>query len=159
MADDDEALVLLWRDSDTSLQGFVPVCPGEEVILGLAVDQGMGPNDGVGEAGNLGVITDPEPRVVQFLLSPEVSLTGSLTPELPMAPYAAPFAVPVDKLEDLGEFFVDTDHTYAAFQLDEGLPPVGSGWLFGTDAAPVPTEDLEQGLRDLPASLSCGTTE
>lgn len=150
--------VVIWRESPTVLMGYVPVCPGDEVSVGVSVYQGPGPNDGIGEAGNEGVFEGAGVSLLRFEISPDASVTGSLTSELPTAQHAGPFNVPADTIADLGGFFVDTGRTYAAWDLDRGLPEVGTGWVFSQDPEPETTADLGAELTAARASVSCDTS-
>lgn len=152
---DDSVRVVLWRDSAAQITGYLPVCGGDVVDIGVAVDAGADEANVVYEAGNAGVVADGARGLLTFTISPDVALTGSMTDELPRAEHAGPFGVSVDKIEDLGQFFVDTTHTYAAIDLDEGLPAVGSGWVFEGGGTPLLVADLDTELESARASIQC----
>jgi hypothetical protein len=152
---DDSVHVVVWRLSETEMTGYVPVCPADEVRVGVSVDQTVGVDGGVGVAANEGVIERASVSLLEFRLAPDIASTGSLTEELPIATTAGPFDRDVTALSELGGFFVETSRTYATADLDQGLPSVGSGWLFVGGGTPTLVGQLDEELASALASVAC----
>lgn len=151
----DSVHVVMWRTSQTELTGYVPVCPGDEVTVGIAVDQEVGNDGNVGVAANDGVVGGTSASLLTFTIEPGVALTGSVTDALPRADTAGGFVRPITKLSELGGFFAQTSRTYASWDLDKGLPDVGEGWVFVVSPEPTVASDLDAQLADALASVNC----
>lgn len=147
--------VVLWRTSETEISGYVPVCPGDQVDVGLSVDQTIGADGGVGVAANEGTISGNSAKLLELRFAPDVSLTGSVTDEVPRSATAGGFVRPVTQLDELGGFYISTSRTYAAGDFDVALPEVGEGWVFVGGGTPNAAGDLETELQDALASVDC----
>lgn len=151
----DSVRVLVVRTGQDELVGYVPVCPGDAVDIGVGADQDLTIDDGGSSVYHRGAFGGVDPEVMEFTLSPAAVLAGSLMPDLPTGENSGTFTPPVTQLEQLGEFYVSTSRTYHAVRLyEEQLPHVGQAWLFvGREHLIV--DDVASERNGLLASAKC----
>jgi hypothetical protein len=151
----DSVRVLVVRTGQDELVGYVPVCPGDKVDIGVAADQAPGTDDEISSVYHRGAFGGVEPEVMEFTLSPATVLAGSLMPDLPLGENSGTFTPPVTDLEHLGGFYVSTSRTYHDVGFDEEpTPQVGQAWvLVGREHLIV--DDVASERSGLVASAKC----
>ncbi|WP_291377552.1 hypothetical protein [Demequina sp.] len=145
------------RTGADELTGFVPACPGDEINIGVGADQDLVDDSDVSIIDHEGRFAGANPGVVEFTLSPQAVNSGALTDSVPLSDFSTGYALPVEDLAGVGEFYVSTSRTYASARLYEGdLPELGSAWLFeGAGFETVVDVDIDRERDLLVQSAEC----